>query len=177
MNKKDLSSGQGRLRAPEPLKSEHDVSTFCSGEPELDDWLKRRALKNEQSGASRTYVVCIDQTVVAYYCLAAGALSQALALGKVRRNMPDPIPVIVIGRLAVDQNWQGKGLGRALLRDGILRTVQAADIAGIRAILVHAISQKAKGFYESCGFYASPVDPLTLMITLSEARKMLGLSA
>lgn len=139
----------------------------------MDDWLKRYAFKNEQEGASRTYVACIDRTVIAYYCLAVGGLSRSTVPGKVRRNMPDPIPVMVIGRLAVDRSWQGKGLGRALLRDAILRTVQAADIAGIRAILVHALSDEAKRFYTRCGFYPAPVDPLMLMTTLSEAKKAL----
>lgn len=166
------TNGEGKLCAPEPLTSEHDTSSFCSGETNLDDWLKRRALKNQDSGASRTYVVTAGRPVVGYYSLAAGALSQESAPGRVRRNMPDPIPVMVVGRLAVDQVWQGKGLGRALLKDAILRTTQAADIAGIRAILIHALSQDAKTFYERCGFYASAVDPMTLMLTLQEARAM-----
>ena len=148
------------------------MSSFCSGEPDLDDWLKRRALKNQDSGASRTYVITAGRVVVGYYSLATGALSQESAPGRVRRNMPDPIPVMLVGRLAVDQAWHRKGLGRALLRDAILRTIQAADIAGIRAMLIHALSQDAKIFYERCGFYASAVDPMTLMLTLQEARTM-----
>nr|WP_238718183.1 GNAT family N-acetyltransferase [Petrachloros mirabilis] len=83
--------------------------------------------------------------------------------------MPEPIPVMVIGRLAVDHRWQGKGMGRALLRDAILRTLQAAEIAGIRAILVHAISEETKQFYETCGFTASPVDLMTLMVKVNDA--------
>jgi GNAT superfamily N-acetyltransferase len=167
-----LTSGEGKLCAPELLTFEHDMSSFCSREPDLDDWLKRRALKNQDSGASRTYVVTAGRAVVGYYSLAAGALSQESAPGRVRRNMPDPIPVMIVGRLAVDQAWQRKGLGRALLKDAILRTIQAADIAGIRAILIHALSQDAKAFYESSGFYASAVRPMTLMLTLQEARTM-----
>jgi len=148
------------------------MSSFFSGEPDLDDWVKRRALKNQDSGASRTYVVTTGRAVVGYYSLAVGALSQESAFGRVRRNMPDPIPVMLVGRLAVDRAWQRKGLGRALLRDAILRTIQAADIAGIRAILIHALSQDAKTFYERCGFYGSAVDPMILMLTLQEARTM-----
>ena len=134
-------------RPPEPLSPTHKLEDFDSGNAELDDWLKRRALKNEQGGASRTYVVCIGQRVVAYYCLTVGGVANTSALGRVRRNMPDPIPVMVIGRLAVTRSCQGQGFGRALVRDAVLRTLQAAEIAGIRAILVHAISEEAQKFY------------------------------
>lgn len=116
-------------------------------------------------------MACIDRRVVGYYALAVGAVAHAEAPGRIRRNMPDPIPVMVIGRLAVDQTVQGQSLGPALLRDAVLRTLQAAEIAGIRAILVHAISERAKRFYEKWGFVASPVEPMTLMITVAEARK------
>jgi GNAT superfamily N-acetyltransferase len=161
------------IRAPERLEADHDLAAFASGTPALDEWLRRRALPNQESGASRTYVVCAGRRVVGYYALAAGAVAQAEATGRTRRNMPDPVPVMVIGRLAVDSGFQGRGLGRALLRDAVLRTLQAADIAGIRAILVHAISEDAKRFYERCGFAASPVDPMTLMITLRDAERAL----
>lgn len=165
-----LKRDTGSLRSPEKLNLSHQVESFNSGNIQLDDWLKRRALKNEVAGASRTYVLCVDKTeVVAYYCLANGAVAQTSATGQVRRNMPNPIPVMIIGRLAVDCHWQGQGIGRALLRDAILRTLQAAEIAGIRAILVHAISEDAKQFYEKCGFTASPLDPMTLMIKVSDA--------
>jgi GNAT superfamily N-acetyltransferase len=150
------------------------VSQFESGEPTLDDWLRRRALHNEASGASRTYVVSTDkQRVVAYYTLAVGAAAHEQAAGRVKRNMPDPVPVMLLGRLAVDSEFQRQGLGTGLLRDAILRTVQAADIAGIRAILVHAISEDAKRFYERYGFVTSPIDPMTVMITVLEAVKLL----
>jgi len=170
-----MSESPDEISPPEKLSSKHDVSDFDSGEPVLDEWLRRRALKNEASGASRTYVVCVDKKVVGYYTLAVGAVALAEAPGRVRRNMPDPLPVMVLGRFAVDKNLQHRGIGRGLLRDAILRIVQAAEIAGIRAILVHAISEAAKRFYEGCGFIASPVDPLTVMITLAEAAKMLGM--
>ena len=163
------------LQAPQPIKSEHQLQDFDSGNLELDDWLKKRALKNEDSGASRTYVVIVGQKIIAYYCLANGSILNANAPGKVRRNMPDPIPVMVVGRLAVDCNWQGQGIGRALMRDAVLRTVQAATIAGIRAILVHAISVPAKQFYEKCGFSASPVASMMLMVTIADAKAALGI--
>lgn len=153
--------------------AKHDVSAFKSGEPTLDDWLKRRALANEESGASRTYAVSSGNRVVGYYALANGAIARNEVTGRVRRNMPDSIPVMVIGRLAIDEAYQGRGFGAALLRDAILRTLQAAEIAGIRAILVHAVSEDAKRFYERSGFYASPVHPMTLMITLADAEKAL----
>jgi GNAT superfamily N-acetyltransferase len=166
-----MSTPSDRLSPPEKLSPDHDLSQFQCGEPALDDWLRKRAFQNEESGASRTYVVCVGRRVVAYYALAAGAVAHVDAPGRVRRNMPDPVPVMVIGRLAIDQSIQGQGIGPALLRDAILRTLQAAEIAGIRAILVHAISERAKHFYEKWGFISSPVEPLTLMITVAETRK------
>jgi GNAT superfamily N-acetyltransferase len=170
-----IEQDQNKLCPPEKLNSSHQMESFNSGNSQLDDWLKRRALKNEAEGASRTYVLCAGEIVVAYYCLANGAVAQTMATGRVRRNMPDPVPVMVIGRLAVDLHWQGKGIGRALLRDAILRTLQAAEIAGIRAILVHAISEEAKRFYEQCGFTASPLDAMTLMVNVKDARESLNL--
>lgn len=169
-----MSGGPDEIHAPEKLSAEHDLSGFDSGEPVLDEWLRRRALQNEASGASRTYVVCAGKRVVGYYTLAVGAIAHAEAPGRVRRNMPDPVPVMVLGRLAVDKAFQGRHIGAGLLLDGVLRTVQAAQIAGIRAILIHAISGAAKRFYEGYGFVASPVDPLTVMITVAEAMKTLG---
>jgi GNAT superfamily N-acetyltransferase len=159
----------GELSAPEKLSLAHDLSQFRCGEPELDDWLKRKSLHNEASGASRTYVICVGRQVVGYYALAAGAMAHMDAPGRVKRNMPNPIPVIVIGRLAIDLKFQGQGIGSALLKDAVLRTLQAAEIAGIRAILVHAISDGAKRFYEKLGFMASPTNPMTLMITVQAA--------
>lgn len=170
----EVSKLAGHITAPEKLSAVHDLSQFHCGEPELDDWLRRRSLQNEESGASRTYVVCAGQQVVGYYALAAGAAAHANTSGRVRRNMPNPVPVMVIGRLAIDARFQGRGIGSALLRDAVLRTVQAAEIAGIRAILVHAISETAKKFYERSGFIPSPVDPMTLMITVAEAARALA---
>jgi GNAT superfamily N-acetyltransferase len=168
--------GTKSLRPPEPIDSVHDLADFQSSEPTLDDWLRRRALRNEAGGGSRTYVICAGHSnqVVAYYCLAAGAVAHAGASTRVRKNMPDPIPAVVVGRLAVDQRFQGRGLGRALLRDAILRTIQAAKIAGIRALLVHAMSDDARKFYEQAGFRSTPIEPMTLMITVAEAEKFVA---
>ncbi|MET0517049.1 MAG: GNAT family N-acetyltransferase [Nitrospiraceae bacterium] len=159
-----------QISPPEKLAAEHDVSGFDSGEPVLDDWIRRRALQNEASGSSRTYVVTANSRVVGYYTLAVGAVTHAQAPGRVKRNMPDPVPVMVLGRLAVDKEFQQRGIGTGLLRDAVLRTVQAAEIAGIRAILVHAISETAKRFYESHGFIAAPLDHHTVIITVAERR-------
>ena len=169
-------SGAGSLRSPEPIRTAHDVIAFDSGEPALDDWLRRHALRNETRSGSRTYVVCAEpgNRVVAYYSLAVGAIAHTGASGRIRRNMPDPIPVMVIGRLAVDRKFQVNGLGRAMLRDAILRTIQAAGIVGVRAILVHALSDEARRFYERCGFRSSAIDPMTLMITVAEGEKALA---
>jgi GNAT superfamily N-acetyltransferase len=168
-------SGENRhaLTAPEPLASDQILDSFESGVAPLDEWLKRRARRNEVEGASRTFVVCAERSVVGYYSLATGSVLHAIATGRVRRNMPDPVPVVLLGRLAVDRSWQGKGLGADLLRDAVLRVLGAAETIGMRAILVHAISSEAKAFYEKHGFHASPVEPMTLMIMLEEATKML----
>lgn len=157
-----------RLAAPQPLAAAHHLDDFCCKEATLDEWLKRRALVNQTSGASRTFVV-VDQSdcVHGYYALAAGAVAHRAATGRVRRNMPDPIPVLVLARLAVDHRAQGQQLGGALLRDAVGRTVTVANNAGVRALLVHALHERAKAFYEHYGFQASPLDPLILMLRMS----------
>jgi GNAT superfamily N-acetyltransferase len=162
------------LSRPSPLSEAHDRTQFDSGSPQLDSWLRERALRNQGTGASRTYVACEEARIVAFYSLANGAVAHREAPGKLKRNMPDPIPVMVLGRLAVDRAFQGRGLGKALLKDAILRTLQAADIAGIRAILVHAKDDNAKRFYERFGFRASPASPRTLALPLQDASAQLG---
>ncbi|MDO9560269.1 MAG: GNAT family N-acetyltransferase, partial [Bradyrhizobium sp.] len=133
----------------------------------------RRARANQVSGASRSFVVCADDAVVGYYALASGAVSAATAPSRFRRNMPEPIPVAVLGRLAIDQRWHKQGIGRALFRDSALRVMQAAETIGIRGVLVHAISDEAKAFYLAIGLSQSPVEPMTLMITLTDLRATL----
>ena len=155
---------------PEPIQEQHDTSQFQSGEDSLDDWLKTRAFKNQRSNASRTYVVCDDECVVAYYVLASSSVDSRFSTGRFRRNMPSPIPVVVLGRLAIDLAYQSRGIGRALVRDAGLRVLQAADTIGIRGLLVQAISMKAKEFYEALGFESSGIDPMTLMVTLDDLR-------
>jgi GNAT superfamily N-acetyltransferase len=155
------------LGPPEPLTTAHSVSEFECGEPSLDEWLKRRALANQSSGASRTFVV-LDESgrVRGYYALAVGAVAHKAATGKVRRNMPDPVPVMVLGRLAVDRAAQGQQLGAALLQDAVKRAVAVSANAGVRALLVHALHERAKQFYEHYGFQPSPTHALTLMLRL-----------
>ena len=161
-------SGDKQWTAPAPLTAGHHVADFECGEATLDHWLKTKALRNEGRGASRTYVVCADNQVVAYYCLATGSVASELAPGRIRRNMPDPIPVMVLGRLAVDLGCQRHGLGKALLRDAILRTIQVSELVGVKALLVHALSNPAVCFYEAHGFHPSPTHPRTLFLSLSE---------
>jgi GNAT superfamily N-acetyltransferase len=155
---------------PEPLTDRHDCAGFTCGREVLDTWLRQRALRNQASGASRTFVACDARRVVAYYALASSAVASDLATGRLRRNMPDPIPVIVLARLAVDQSYQGLGLGRALMQDAGRRVLNAADAIGIRGLLVHALDEPAKEFYARIGFDSSPLDPMTLMITLADLR-------
>jgi len=162
------------LRAPELLTSGHNLDPFDSGTPSLDDWLRRRALANQASGASRTFVLCDGDRIVGYYTLAASSVAPDAAPGRFRRNMPAPIPVAVLGRLAVAQSHQGQGLGRALFRDAALRVMTAADSLGIRGMLVHAISDEAKAFYIALGLDESPLEPMTLMASLADLWASLG---
>jgi predicted N-acetyltransferase YhbS len=168
------AAGTGVLAAPELLAPHHELDAFESGVATLDEWLKRRARRNEADGASRTFVLCTGRRVVGYYSLAAGSVLHTATTGKVRRNMPDPVPALLLARLAVDRAWHGKGLGADLLSDAISRAIGAAETIGVRAILVHAISDGAKAFYEKHGFRSSPIEPMTLMVTIDEARRMLG---
>jgi predicted GNAT family N-acyltransferase len=143
--------------------------------PSLDDWLKRRARANNASGASRTFVVSEGSQVIAYYAIAPGGVAPEAVTGRFRRNVPDPIPVAVLGRFAIDTAWQGKSLARPLFCDCARRITQAAETVGIRGILVHAISVEVRDFYAKLGFEASPIAPLTLMMTLADVRAGLGL--
>ena len=161
------------LTAPAPLTASYALEEFDCGEASLNEWLKRRALKNQTKDASRCYVVCEDNRVIGYYSLSAGGIAQEAAPKSMRRNMPDPLPVILLGRLAIDQRYHNQGIGQALLRDGMLRAVSYAEGMGIFAILVHALSDAAKQFYLSRGFVESPIQPMTLLMTLSTVRTIL----
>jgi len=160
----------GALRPPTPLTASHEVGRFSCGEDSLDDWLKRRALANQVSGASRTYVVCDDERVVAYYSLATGAVAAMSATGRFRRNMPDPVPVVILARLAVDKVYQGHGLSRALVGDALRRVVQASEIVGIRGVVVLLLRPELGGFYLHLGFSPSPIDDMVYMVTLADVQ-------
>jgi GNAT superfamily N-acetyltransferase len=156
-----------KLSSPQPLTAEHRLEDFACGESSLDDWLRRRALINQTTGASRTFVVTDESDqVLAYYALAAGAVSHQESPGTIRRNMPDPVPVMVLARLALDQRLQGQQVGGALLKDALQRAVSVAQNIGVRALLVHALNDRARQFYAHYGFVPSPANPMTLMLPL-----------
>lgn len=171
-----MSPRQPLPGAPQPLAPQHHLAAFDCGEPSLNLWLQRRAQANQRGGASRTYV-CTDAAgqVVAYYALASSAVAAANAPGHFRRNMPDPIPAVVLGRLAISRPYQGMGLGRALFQDVAQRALYAAEAIGIRGLLVHALSESAKAFYLGLGLDESPLDPMLLMVSMADLRA--GLAA
>ena len=157
-----------QLGAPQPLSVAHRLDDFACGEAVLDEWLKRRAMANQLSGASRSFVVADQEhRIYGYYAMAAGAVAHQMATSSVRRNMPDPVPVMVLARLAVDHRAQGIKLGASLLQDAVKRAVIVSQNAGVRALLVHALHDQAREFYEHYGFQVSPAHPMTLMLRLS----------
>lgn len=163
-----------RLSPPAPLTAMHDASGFDCGEPALNDWLRLRAFSNE-SRFSRTYVVCDENKVVAYYCISAGEVERSNSPRKMRRNAPNAIPVAVIGRLAVSKNYAGKGLGADLLADALQRITSAAQSIGIAAVLVHAKNESAKRFYMRCAeFLEYPADSQTLFLSTETVSKLLA---
>ena len=164
------------LHRPRPIEPTDSTVGFESGESSLDRYLPDRALTNHISDLARCYV-CMDSDsnrVVGYYTLSAVAVEHASLPGRARRNAPNPVPAVLMGRLAVDRKAQGSGLGRSLVRDAVLSTLAAADRIGVRLLLVHALHQQAADFYASLGFKPSPTDPLHLYLLLSDARASLG---
>lgn len=157
-----------------PITANHELAGFDSGEPSLNEWLKKRAFKHHASGASCCFVLCSGANVIAYYSLSAGAISHEAAPKTMRRNMPNPLPVLLLGRLAVDKRYHNQGIGQALLRDAMLRAVNVAGDAGVFALLVHALSDQAKQFYLSRGFVESPLQPMTLFMTIETIRSILA---
>jgi GNAT superfamily N-acetyltransferase len=156
------------LDPPTLLTEAHDGTAFDSGEPVLDDWLRRRAWTNLLTAASRTYVVCPTgtQTIVGYFALSMGQILAVEATGAMRRNMPRFIPAVVLGRLAIDRAWQGQGLGRALLADAVARAARASQEVSARLVIVHAISPAAAAFYRHHGFTRLPTETPTLALDL-----------
>ena len=160
----------GVISTPAPLCSDHDTTRFNCGNDTLNDWLIRRAPKNQDSGASRTFVINSNKRVIGYYALASGSVERLAAPGSIARNMPEPVPVVVLGRLVVDVDYQGHRLGAALLKDAMLRTLAVSHEVEIRAMLVHAISDEAKQFCRRYGFQESPIDAMTLMLSIQQLK-------
>lgn len=156
------------ITAPELLGGDHNLLDFNSGYDSLNHWLRKTALKNQTNNASKTWVVCSDGRVVGYYALATGAIERSQAPGAIARQMPDPVPVIVLGRLAVDQAFQGQGLGSALLKHALLRALQVSAHVGVKAVLVHAIDDTARQFYRRYNFKESKIDEYTLMLSIKD---------
>ncbi len=162
------------LSAVEKFSSGFDVSDFSCGKPVLDEWLRKYALTNQRSGMAQTYIVHREKRVVGYYAISAGSVSRDLVPSRIAKGVPNhPIPVALLARLAVDMSEQGQGLGAALLKDAMLRIHQAADIMGVRAILVHALDEEARSFYQKFNFTPSPLNDMQLMFLMKDLRLML----
>ena len=173
-----LSGGSAPLRAPEPLASRHDVSHFSNGvHPVLDQWLRERALVSEGLSA-RTYVVCPREEpdrVAGYFSIAAAVEQRnARPSAKLRRGMPERVPLLLIGRLAVDAAWRGRGVGSALLGDALRRCLAASEIAGARGVIAHAIDETAVGFYERHGFIRSPLGERVMLMPIETVRSLVS---
>jgi GNAT superfamily N-acetyltransferase len=166
------STAGGRFTPPAPITSAHDLSHFGCGKDPLDDWLRHHALTSEGRSA-RTYVVCEGNTVVGYYCLATGSERRANMPRKIKQGIPDPTPLMIIGRLAVDRNYQGHGFGKGLLKDALKRTLSASEIVGSRAVLVHAIDKDAVAFYAQYGFIEFPLGSQTMFLPTETIAKAL----
>jgi GNAT superfamily N-acetyltransferase len=159
------------MTAPEPISERHDVSRFESGAESLDAWLQRKARLNEAKGGARTYVVCDGDRVIGFYSLAASSVERRRVSSRAGRSMPEPIPVILLGQLAVDTGYRGRGLGADLLVDAAKRALAAADLIGARALVVQALDDEARRFYERFGFRSfSDREPLMLILRISELR-------
>jgi predicted N-acetyltransferase YhbS len=162
------------VEAPVPLNQSHDLTSFDCGNADLSEWLKKKALTNHISGASKTFVVCDNNQVVAYYSLAAGSIEHQFVNAKIKRNQPNPIPIVILGRLAVDKTYQKQGLEFDLVKDAVQRVFSAAEVIGIRSILVHAIDESARTFYEQkCGFTPSGFQDKTLVLLLTDVEQTL----
>ena len=165
------------LSAVETLSADHDHSNFDCGKPALDSWLKRFALANQAAGASRTYVVHRSGRVVAYFALAAGSVEREAVPGRIAQGLArHPVPVVILARLAVDEREQGRGMGKMLLKDALLRIADAGDVIGVRAVLVHAKDEDARAFYQRFDFEPSPVDPLQMLLLAKDIKRAAGLA-
>lgn len=168
-----IKSSSPDLSEPSKLTNDHNTDKFDCGIPVLNTWLRRYALQNQQANAATTFAVCSSRNhVVGYYSLAVGSIEHESALSRIRKALArHRIPIMILARIAVDLRYQGQDIGKGLLKDAILRTLQVSEHAGIRAILVHAKNDKARRFYERFGFESAPIDPLKLMLLIKDARK------
>lgn len=172
-----VAAGLPSISAPAPIRAEHDLSTFDCGDVALNDWLKTRANRGEGRHA-RTYVVAVDRQVVGYYCTSAGSVERSGTPGKLRRNAPDAVSVSIIGRLAIDKQFGGRGLGSDLLGDAFRRIVSASEVIGIAAVLVHARNDAARAFYMSCAdFIEYPAESRTLFLPIETIKAALSAPA
>jgi GNAT superfamily N-acetyltransferase len=163
------------VRRVEKLRRDHAVEDFDCGREELNRYLVRYALLNQQAGAAQTYVGIVDEVVVGYHTLAVGHVTLEDAPGRLTKGLArHPVPIMLLARLATDRRWQSQGVGKALLRDAMLRTLQAAEIAGIRALAVHAKDEEARRFYEHFDFVPSPSDPMHLFVLLKDVRRIVS---
>lgn len=158
----------GKLTPPTSLTADHQTAGFDCGIDSLNNWLGRRALKNEYSGGSRTYVVCRGKQVVGYYAIAAGSVDHGDSPGRVKRNMPDPIPALILGRLAVDKGYHGAGIGQGLLKDAVARSINVSQQIGARVLIVHTLSKEAEVFYLKHGFMMNLAISNTLFLPLTQ---------
>jgi GNAT superfamily N-acetyltransferase len=162
-------------RRVEKLRADHRLESFDCGRDELNRYLVRYAWQNQQAGAAQTYVGLVDDTLVGYYTLAVGHVLREEAPERLTKGLArHPVPIMLLARLATDRRWQGRGIGKALLKDAMLRTLQAANIAGIRALAVHAKDEAARTFYERFDFVPSPTDPMHLFVLLKDVRRIVS---
>jgi GNAT superfamily N-acetyltransferase len=162
-------------RRVEKLRADHSIEGFDCGKEELNRYLLRYAWANQQAGAAQTYVGLVGNSVIGYHTLVVGQVSREEAPGRLIKGLArHPVPVMLLARLAVDRRWHGQGVGRALLKDAMQRTLQAADIAGIRAFAVHAKDQEARHFYEKFDFVPSATDPMHLFVLLKDVRRIVN---
>jgi GNAT superfamily N-acetyltransferase len=163
------------MRSIEKLRRDHPIEAFDCGQEALNGWLRKHSLQSQGAGAAQTYVGLAAGAVIGYYSLAVGQVEFQDAPERLQKGLARyPVPIMLLARLAVHRDWQRKGVGRALLKDAVLRTLQAADIAGIRALAVHAKDEPARRYYEQFDFAASPTDPLHLLVLLKDIRRRLG---
>ena len=162
---------RGGITAPALLSPVHDTTAFNCGHEALDDYLRLRARKSSDGNLGKTFVVCHGVTVIGYYTLAMGAEKRAAVPKKMQKNSPDHIPLLLLARLAVDDRFKRKGVGRALLKDALLRAVQVSQIVGVRAVIVHAIDEEARSFYQKYEFIEFPAESRTMFLPIKSIKE------